>query len=139
MIKLPYISENIFYMFDRQQVCVKVWNGKDITKTQNVVYITKKGEVYHTSKECAHLNISVSKTTYGSVEELRNATGSKYRKCNLCKFVTNEKNMIVFITDYGERYHSTLECSGLSRGVIAIDEVDIGERRLCKSCEEGIE
>lgn len=139
IIKVPHISEKIFYIPDCQHICVKVWNGSNLIRGQKTVYITKKGKVYHTSKDCAYLKLSINKTIYKNIGELRNDAGSRYKKCNLCKLDKYEDDMLVFITKHGKNYHSTLECRGISRSVIAVDKAKIGERTLCKKCGEGNE
>lgn len=135
-IKVPFISDKIWKIEDCQRVYVKVWNGKDIRQTEELVYITKNGTVYHTSKSCPHLDLKVSKNTYGKIGEIRNKAGSKYKKCKLCKLKECTEATVVYVTDYGTAYHFSLSCGGISRSIIQIDKKFVGDRRLCKDCEE---
>lgn len=62
------------------------------------------------------------------MEIIRNEGGHKYYRCNSCckKGEIYEK---VYITTWGEGYHSQLDCSGLKR--------TIREEKLTKAQEQG--
>lgn len=40
----------------------------------------------------------------------------------------------VYITDYGERYHSKEGCDKLKRTVVKVPKSAVAERRLCEKC-----
>lgn len=119
-----------------QRARMKAWNGTDLTENINIVYITTTGSVYHTNKECRHLNLNISKKMFGELDSLRNKNGGKYKPCNICGTEELSSESVVYVTDNGNNYHSTLGCSGLTRGVIAIDISQIGDRPLCSDCGE---
>ncbi len=97
------------------------------------VYITQNGTVYHSSRECSYLSLSVRQTAGSVVSSLRNADGEKYRPCESCG--RNGKNPgVVYITDTGNRYHWTKSCGGLRRWVIKIPFSEAGARQGCSRC-----
>lgn len=136
-IEIPFVPTYAGIISDRKRVCVKAWNGTDITKDSKIVYITEDGNVYHTLKECSHINVNVTKATYGQLESLRNSSGEIYDKCKYCKKTKYTDASVIYITKYGDSYHSSLSCGGISRSAIAIDIKQIGSRKLCKDCEKG--
>lgn len=135
-IKVPFISHKIWKINDYKRVYVKAWNGKNLAKDYKMVYITKNGSVYHTSKNCPHLDLNISKCNYGQLDSKRNKAGSKYDACELCKLTDYSDTAHVYVTDYGTAFHSSLSCGGIARSIIQIDEESVGDKRICKDCEE---
>lgn len=43
----------------------------------------------------------------------------------------------LFVTAYGDCYHSTLGCSGLKRTIKAVKLKDVGNLRPCSRCASG--
>ena len=66
------------------------------------------------------------------VKEKRNETGEQYLPCEYCK--SDGMTTIVYITSYGNRYHTTAKCQGLKRTVIKIPFSQIEEETPCKKC-----
>ncbi len=121
-------------MLITQRVKVKDWTGVDISKAKENVYITKNGTVYHSTKECSHLIVHISKIAYGQIDEARNDSGGKYSSCEFCGNKKLQKDSYVFITEDGNRYHTELKCSAISRYVIEVDVKEVGERKPCSGC-----
>lgn len=126
-----------FQMVNRARL--KVWTGYDNTQNQGkeenseqIVYITETGKVYHFSRDCTYLQLSVSQVPYEGLVNLRNAYGAKYYSCELCGEGAWDQN--VYITEDGTRYHTTLSCSGLKRTVFAIPISQTGSRHACSRC-----
>lgn len=67
-----------------------------------------------------------------SVENLRNESQGKYHACEKC--MGGRIPASVYITDYGDRYHSTLACSGLKRTVYAIPLSEAVGKGACSKC-----
>lgn len=143
-VKLPllFIKVDGFPMV--QRVKLRGWSGTKIelksdteetNEDSEIVYITEHGRVYHLSKECSHLNLSIKEVHIDDIKGLRNAAGGKYKECEICdKYETGLENHKVYITDYGDRYHKSLGCSGLKRTIIAIPKSEVGDRSPCKRC-----
>ncbi len=97
---------------------------------EELVYITESGTVYHRSLDCSHLRIKISAVSKGEVKNLRNKDGSKYYPCEFC----GGKGSRVYITGYGNRYHSNSGCSGLKRSIKTVPISEAGGRRPCSEC-----
>lgn len=117
---------------------VRKWTGYDVTmvsqmeKEEEWVYITPYGDSYHTSRGCRYLSLKIQA---GKVEEMdgyRNKSGEIYRLCESCG--ENGSYGLCFYTDYGNRYHSSLYCSGLKRTVRTVKKSEVGNRHRCSGC-----
>jgi len=115
----------------------RAWTGYDNAgeaadgSEEQLVYITPDGEVYHTTKNCTYLKLSIRAVDRTSLDELRNKSGGIYYACDKCG--GSEKDT-VYITDYGERWHSTLNCSGLKRTINLVPISQAQGRRPCSKC-----
>lgn len=107
-------------------------DGKE--ETQEWAYVAETGEVYHLYEDCTHIRLSVQDVDYSQVDQCRNESGGKYKPCEKC-CREGTTGMSVYITKDGDRYHSTLGCSGLKRQVKRVpkNEAEAG-RRLCSRC-----
>ena len=97
----------------------------------------KYGNVYHSTKECSHLILYITGTEYGKVGEARNEQGEKYTPCEFCGNKKISDATTVFITADGNRYHTNLQCSGITRNIIEIDIKEVDNRKPCSSCNGG--
>lgn len=89
------------------------------------VYITPEGSVYHKSRECTHLKLSIHSVV---AEEATN-----YRACECC--AEGEKiTPMVYITEEGECYHIKLNCSGLKRTIYMVPLNQVEKRSPCSRC-----
>lgn len=112
---------------------VHKWNGYSHTEEDDeYVYITAQGEVYHTNPNCPYLHVSIQSVNLSNIESYRNKDGSKYKPCKTC-FDSSNGN-IVYITEYGEAYHSSIDCGGIKRTVYKVKLSETGGRPLCDKC-----
>ena len=130
-VKIPFTT---YHWNVTQRARTKDWTGIDLTKPGEIVYITKHGTVYHKSKDCKHLIIHIKEVSLAQAKYSRNDSGHKYKRCSYC--VKGELSDLsnVFITTYGDCYHNSLNCLGLTRSVIEIDIKDVGDKGPCSSC-----
>ena len=117
-----------------QRAKAKDWTGQDMVEPGEIVYITKHGTVYHRSKECKHLVVTVNEVTLAQANMMRNSSGHKYKRCSYCVRGKMSNFSSVFITPDGDRYHNSLDCLGLTRSVIEVDIKDVGDKGPCSSC-----
>lgn len=120
-----------------RKAAVRAWVGYtgesfDNRAREEIVFFTPEGSVYHRSRDCSYLRLSVRIVSYGSVGDERNHSGGKYAPCESC--IPNGRTGVVYITDYGNRYHSTQSCPGLKRTVMAAPLSQAGGRRCCSRC-----
>ncbi len=120
---------------------VRAWTGRDgngasggeegaAEETEERVWVTQTGQVYHKDENCPHIKLSIQRVSRSELSGLRNSSGGKYHACERC----GGGGSSVFITDYGDRYHSSVNCSGLKRTVTSIPVSEIGNRRACSKC-----
>ena len=97
------------------------------------MYVPETGVVYHKDYHCTYLEPSLRIVSGESLEALRNAGGGKYHACERCMGGAQSVGS-VYITTYGERYHSTLSCSGLKRKIYAVPITEIKGKGACSKC-----
>lgn len=123
-------------MYNR--VRTRAWTGYDNTRRgagdseEEIVYITPEGTVYHHSRECSYLKLSIVAVDRSFLDTQRNQSGEKYYPCNECGAACGST---VYITSHGNRYHATLGCSGLKRTVMAVPISQTGGRGACSKCK----
>ena len=105
--------------------------AEDSSKEEEMVYVTEHGSVYHRSLSCSHLNFSVRTVDFKNVSSQRNVDRCKYYQCEYCKKATGGT---VFITDYGNRYHTNVNCSGLKRTIFTIPISQAHGKGPCSEC-----
>lgn len=115
------------------------WTGYDIKgsdtqdcQTEEMVYVTEHGSVYHRDVGCKYLKPSVKSVSYSQLGNERNKDQSKYYPCEYCGQNVSSGN--VFITDYGERYHTRIDCPGLKRKIYTIPISEVGGKSPCSGC-----
>lgn len=137
LIRLPI---RIFWMrnfvMEQQAVCRKWsgWNPGDSTDgAEQWVYITETGSVYHSTRTCSHLELSIRSVQREQISELRSENGARYYKCKECG---NQENLwgTVYITNQGNRYHNDLNCSGIRRTIYMVRLSEVAERSGCSRC-----
>jgi hypothetical protein len=115
----------------------RAWTGYDNAKNslqdsgEEIVYIAETGNVYHRSRGCTYLKLSISTIGKAKLEEERNIEGGKYYSCETCGSKAGDT---VYITNYGKRYHSTLRCSRLKRTISAVPISQVGDKGACSRC-----
>ncbi len=117
-IKLPIQMFAIDGLWVRQNAVCRKWNGWKPDQAggdhEEWVYITETGRAYHREDTCSYLDLSIRSVKPEQLDNLRNENGGKYHPCSEC--VDEEKaNGNIYITNYGDRYHNDLNCSGIKR------------------------
>lgn len=116
----------------------RAWTGYDLEGSAKEhpseinVYVTPKGSVYHMSRYCTHLQLTILSCPAAQVGEKRNEGGSKYRPCALCG--SSLQTGKVYITTDGDCYHSSIRCPGLKRTIEVIPLSKVGGRSRCSRC-----
>lgn len=109
------------------------WTGNQKTegqkKYQEWVYITPTESVYHLSRECTHLKLSVKP----AASERLKTDLKQYVPCGHCT-EKKKKSSVIYITEEGMCYHVKIDCSGLKRTVYMILKSQTGARNPCLRC-----
>lgn len=139
-ITVPFDLLGIYDPYALDRVRIRAFTGYDNTKhahddstDEEMVYVTENGSVYHRSLGCSHLNLNIRSVDPEKVSKERANDGSRYYPCEHCCRQNEGRPAVVYITDDGNRYHTSLSCSGLKR---TIHEVPLSRAGLppCKEC-----
>jgi len=118
-----------------QSIRIKAWTGYEREFAgyagEETVYVTESGMVYHRDYHCTHLDLSIQSVSRSDISERRNTDGGKYYACWICGG-GNTSN--VYITGSGNKYHSSLACSGLKRTVYAVPVSEAIGKGACIRC-----
>lgn len=117
---------------------VKCWTGyakEGFTEQTDdtIVYVTETGLVYHRRRDCPYLDLSIKAVPAGDIHSVRNQSQGKYYPCEHCMKKAQASGM-VYVTNYGDRYHSSLVCSGLKRTVYAVPVSEVKGKGACSKC-----
>lgn len=120
-----------------QRARTKAWTGyvkgsMDESNQEQYVYVTVNGTVYHLSLNCTHIQLSIEQI-WDQVEGMRNEQGGKYHACERC-VKGGAAASSVYVTKTGDRYHNSLSCSGLKRGIQMVNINDIEGMGACSRC-----
>lgn len=97
------------------------------------VYVAESGRVFHTNRKCPHIALSIMKV-YDTTKYTSGKSG--YTACERCTKYYEGVNSYFYITKYGKKYHTSLQCSGLKR---TIQKIKLGEVKglgQCLKCQE---
>ncbi len=142
-LKANYLMHFPIGFFGKQDflICQKTlfrkwtgWRGiEDKGEPEELVYVTEYGEVYHARRSCAYLELSIQKVTSSELRLKRNCDGERYTECETC---LDEKKTVggLYITDYGDRYHYTIDCPGLKRIIYQKKLLEVGGMPACSKC-----
>lgn len=140
-IRTPIGTVGLPWNFFIQCACVRAWVGRtlpssdsdssDASDASEYVYVTITGSVYHEDPECTHLKLSVQEISASDLGTRRNNSGEIYHICEKCG---NFGSSTVYITNEGNRYHSSLSCSGLKRTVRRMTKEQASHLRSCSKC-----
>lgn len=101
-------------------------NGNSGSQEQ-YVYITDNHDVYHSTRNCSHLRLSIR------ISDKHTALAEGYSECEFCG---SQSGVDVYVTDYGNRYHQSINCSGLKRTIYRVKLSELGGMRGCSRCVE---
>lgn len=106
----------------------------ETTQQENLVFVTEKGEVYHTNKYCTYLKASVRRVLYSGLEQERNASGGIYYPCKICD--EEPVGAYVYITPYGTCFHTSITCREIYKNVLTLTLSEAEEKgmRKCSKC-----
>lgn len=120
----------------QEKIRIKAWTGYERSgfgaEREETVYVTETGLVYHKDYHCTYLELSIHMVSSGELGGLRNSGGGKYYPCEHC--MRGSAGGGVYITDTGDRYHSSLSCSGLKRTVYAVPLSEAVGKGACSRC-----
>ena len=132
----PFFQVGDMVMINR--CYVKAYNGfrqETYEDGQRRFYIAESGEVYHLNRSCTHLQLSIKMANLSEIEGMRNKDGEKYKPCEVC-FDETQSGGHYYVTTQGNRYHSSVACTGLKRTIYVVKESNLGNKPMCIRCGE---
>ena len=123
-----------------QRACVRSWTGRDGSGESAAdggedgsshVYVTEYGTVYHRDLNCKYIRLSIRPASLEQVKAARNNSGEIYHKCEYCG---GKDAGVYYITDDGNRYHTSLDCGALKRTIQEVPLSETGSLRPCSHC-----
>lgn len=134
---IPILVFRIPAISCEESLRVKGWTGYVAGMygdTQDeVVYVTDYGLVYHENMHCTYLELSIQEVSWAEIDHLRNASGEKYYPCETCGSMSIAAGR-VYITDYGNRYHVSLDCNKVKRNIYAVPLDEVYGLGGCSKC-----
>lgn len=101
-------------------------------EAKDIVYMTEYGTVYHESRACVYLNVTVRSVAASGIGQERNSFGAKYTLCERCD--NREKKELVYVSAGGTKYHLVASCPALKRTVLEKERGDVAGVPACHKC-----
>lgn len=135
-LKIPFGLLKIPSIKCHKEVLSHGWLGyiEDTNEDDEYVYITKNGTVYHRNPGCSYIKINPKQVVGNKIKDLRNNGGAKYYPCENCMKSGIISFGLYYITDDGNRIHSTKDCSKIKREIIKVKLSEVGGRGPCSKC-----
>lgn len=129
------LGKKVFWM--SQTTRYRKWTGWSVgqgdTDGETWVFVTETGTVYHRTASCSYLTLTIRSVDEAAVGDCRNESGGKYERCEKCAGKENRFQK-VYITNYGDRYHTDLNCSGIKRTVEMVRVSEVEGKGACSKC-----
>ena len=123
-----------------QRACVRSWTGRDGSGEaasdegedgSSMVYVTAYGTVYHRDLNCKYIRLNIRPASADEVKKARSSSGEIYRPCEYCGSHSAD---MYYITDDGNRYHTSLDCGALKRTISEVPLSEAENLRPCSHC-----
>lgn len=114
----------------RQRAFIGYTKENDEDSDGVYVYMTKTGRVYHDSRSCYHIKLTIFEVNERKLEK----SYSHLSPCELC--AKGGRGDAIYVTADGERYHYSLGCSGLKRTVYRVKKDECGSTDMCSECSK---
>lgn len=123
-INIPVLGN--YYLKLSDVVKKKAFVGYDQNEEEQeiYVYVTPNQEVYHMSRSCSHLSVSV--------QEKEEWQKGNYTPCSFCGNAQGTGS--IYVSKTTNVYHSRRDCSGLKRTVIRVKQKEVGNLSPCQRC-----
>jgi len=132
---IPFIS--LVKIDTKNRVVMRKYTGVKSMEEYNsdeIVYVTHSGKVYHTDRTCTYLKAQTREVSFGELQKTTNYNNEQYKPCSICiiKGVTSYDN--VYVTKYGDRYHSDVSCKAILKNEMAVRLAAVKDKRACSKC-----
>lgn len=129
-IQLPFLktmSTHIRIPVRQKAYIGYIPKGEEVNEDDIYVYVTEHGSVYHMTKGCRHLKVTIHPVSGIALKR-------DYSKLPPCEYCGKHKADVYYISEYGDCYHSSSDCSGLKRTIRRVRLRDVNGLPPCSSC-----
>lgn len=128
-IPVPFLNDlSMPVMVQVRQKAYTGYNGSgDVDANERYVYLAEYSSVYHLSRSCSHLRrtvIPVSETVLSTA----------YSNLVPCAYCGSREAETYYITESGDCYHTSLQCTGLKRTVRRVRWSEAAGYAPCSRC-----
>lgn len=132
-VKFPICFFSINAMKISDKCRIHRWTGYQNrgadSEGETWVFVTPTQSVYHESRECSHLKLSVKPVKVSAL----NKGGRSYAPCGHCA-KGEGVGSIVYVAAKGDCYHYRIDCSGLKRTIYMVKKSQTGGKGPCSRC-----
>lgn len=107
--------------------------GEGSKEEEVYVYVTNTGTAYHVDRGCTYLKLSIKLVSKTDLAGARNENGGRYKACRYCKSGKSERTLFL-VTNQGDKYHTSVSCTGLKRTIKTIPLSKAGGYHPCSRC-----
>lgn len=131
-VQIPVPLFNHFSVTLRQKIHQKAYtgyvpSGESENENDVYVYVTEYGTVYHMTRNCSHLQLTIQPVT-------KNALIQNYGNLEPCEYCGTKETELYYVTEYGERYHTSTQCTGLKRTITRVPLSEVSGLAPCSEC-----
>lgn len=136
-IRIPLLLLGTWQIPVSTEISQKAWNGyapssgESSSASEEYVYVTEDGEVYHQDGQCYHLHITIHETD--KVDKYYDGK-TAYKPCEYCIHKADGRSSLLYIPEKGDCYHSNPLCGSLTRTVRYIKKEEAAVMRPCSHC-----
>lgn len=124
---LQDLSVTIRHQIRQKAYTGYVPSGENGNENDRYVYVTEYGIVYHTTRSCSHLQLTIQPVT-------KNALYQNYGNLEPCEYCGERETDMYYVTEYGERYHTSTQCTGLKRTIERVSFREVSGLAPCSEC-----
>lgn len=129
-VDVPFFGE--FKTSIEEQIRQRAYLGERIISGESndeYVYIAENQSVYHTTRNCYHIKLTIKMVNAMSLSVQYN----NLSPCELCVKNGGSKS-ILYVTEAGDRYHYSRLCRGLKRTVYRVKRSECQNLAECSNC-----
>lgn len=134
--EIEFCQSAVCRMFCGDRAYVPIDREGEEESEEAVYFVTPNGTVYHRSRNCSYLTITLLTTDCGGIANMRNSSGGKYYPCERCAKGVELSGQLYY-TRSGSSYHMRENCSSLTRTIMEVSEEAVAGLPPCSRCGQG--